>query len=65
VIWAGLAYFVIRLLPFPFPLLAAPVEVILLVCINSPMYLGMGLLVDGSLQAITEADNMGFEDLRL
>jgi hypothetical protein len=38
VIWAGLAYFVIRLLPFPFPLLAAPVEVILLVCINSPMY---------------------------
>lgn len=37
-IWAGLAYFVIRLLPFPFPLLAAPVEVILLVCINSPIY---------------------------
>ena len=47
--WAGLAYFVMRLLPFPFPLLAAPVEVILLVCINSPMYLEIGLLVDGSL----------------
>ena len=67
-IWAGLAYFVMRLLPFPFPLLAAPAEVILLVCINSPMYLEMGLLVDGFLNgaaSYTEADIMGFEDLRL